>query len=282
MQGGDESLRRQIAALDVTERSDAVDQSVSRRQVQIRLLLAGFTPSEFDLAGPEHVTVTRFEAIFPDERFADAIRTALASQFRLDPRDLDVRVVQPVTPRPHMNGVSLESVSLNPVLPMALPLGRTRIQVEIVAERQSQQQVGVTVEVALYQTAAAAARLIPAGEALTQDNVVSQRIRVVGPTPFASPADVVGRTAARMLRPGEVIRPHDAQSGGQAEESPILIRPAETVRIVARKGRLTVTLSAAEALQSGRLGETIRVRNPDSKRTITARVVGPGELEVSL
>jgi flagella basal body P-ring formation protein FlgA len=43
-----------------------------------------------------------------------------------------------------------------------------------------------------------------------------------------------------------------------------------------------VVLSAAEALQSGRRGDTIRVRNPSSRRVITARVVGPGELQAPL
>ena len=44
-----------------------------------------------------------------------------------------------------------------------------------------------------------------------------------------------------------------------------------------------VTATAAgEALQEGRLGQTIQVQNVDSKKTLLARVVGPGLVEIDL
>jgi flagella basal body P-ring formation protein FlgA len=39
-------------------------------------------------------------------------------------------------------------------------------------------------------------------------------------------------------------------------------------------------LTSAEALQSGNKGESIRVRNRQSGRTFTGRIVGPAELEI--
>jgi flagella basal body P-ring formation protein FlgA len=46
-------------------------------------------------------------------------------------------------------------------------------------------------------------------------------------------------------------------------------------------GGLRVT-AAGEAQQAGRLGQTIPVQNVDSKKTLSARVVGPGAVEIDL
>jgi biotin operon repressor len=62
-------------------------------------------------------------------------------------------------------------------------------------------------------------------------------------------------------------------------DQPLGVRIAP-VRVVARKSGLTVMLSSAEALQSGNKGESIRVRNRQSGRTLTGRIVGPAELEI--
>jgi flagella basal body P-ring formation protein FlgA len=258
-------------------------QTVSSRLVHIRLGLAGFSPSTFELAGADHVTVTRSEATVPDEHYAAAIRTALAERFGLDADDLDVRLVQPPTPRPNLVGVDLQKSSLEPVLPLILPLGRTRIPVAILVGHEVRQQVAAPVEVALYTTATTAATMIGRGETLTPNHVISRRMRVVGPVSCASADQILGRRATRTLRPGETIRPQDVEAlGPDPEEGPVLVKARDNVRVVARKAGLSVTLSAAEALQNGRRGDTIRVRNRNSQNIITGRVVGPGELEVAL
>jgi len=136
----------------------------------------------------------------------------------------------------------------------------------------------VTVDVTEYQHIAVATRLITRGQLLTDGDLKSERRPITGPVQYVSLANAVGREAKRSFRPGEPIRTYDVQD--TREESPILVKYRDTVRLVARKGQLTVTLSAAEALQQGRLGDVVRVRNVVSKRVIVGKVVGPGELEV--
>lgn len=60
-----------------------------------------------------------------------------------------------------------------------------------------------------------------------------------------------------------------------------IVRSGERVTMVVRAGGLNVTASG-EALQPGAAGQTIRVRNVDSQRVLSARVTGPGTVEVEL
>ena len=84
--------------------------------------------------------------------------------------------------------------------------------------------------------------------------------------------DVAGRIAVRTLLPGRAIAPdmvrapHAVEAGG-----------AVTVRLA--EGPLTIEMKAV-ALQDGGLGEAIRVRNPETGRTICAVVREAAMVEV--
>lgn len=69
-----------------------------------------------------------------------------------------------------------------------------------------------------------------------------------------------------------------AAGGTQFASTEVLIRPRQRVLIQVINGGLKVT-AVGEALQSGKLGQTILVQNVDSKQTISARVAGPGVVE---
>jgi len=61
----------------------------------------------------------------------------------------------------------------------------------------------------------------------------------------------------------------------------LLVRPRQRVSMVVRLGAVNVT-AVGEAQQGGALGQTIPVQNVDSKKVVTARVTGPGAVEVEL
>lgn len=64
-----------------------------------------------------------------------------------------------------------------------------------------------------------------------------------------------------------------------AAPAALLVRRGEHVQLSARIGAVTAQVEA-EALQDGRLGETIRVRNLHSGRVQQGRVVRMGQVEV--
>jgi flagella basal body P-ring formation protein FlgA len=84
--------------------------------------------------------------------------------------------------------------------------------------------------------------------------------------------EAVGMTAKRALAPGDLLNRNWLNENR-------LVRNGETVRCLEQSGGIRIT-TLARALQNGKLGDRIRVRNIDSDRTITAVVTGQGEVRV--
>jgi len=84
----------------------------------------------------------------------------------------------------------------------------------------------------------------------------------------------LGRKTTRPLQPDQVLSPTFIR---QAE----VIRRGDQVVISARSGGISVRMPG-EALSDGAVGKQISVRNQRSQRVVRARVVGPGQVEVSM
>ncbi len=83
---------------------------------------------------------------------------------------------------------------------------------------------------------------------------------------------VVGQSARRPLRAGEMLRENDLRA-------PLLVSRNGLVTIVLRNGGMSLS-AQGRALEDGARGETIRVVNVQSKRTIEAQVIGPDAVAV--
>lgn len=90
---------------------------------------------------------------------------------------------------------------------------------------------------------------------------------------FRASAEAVGLVAKRALGIGELL------SRNCVDEAS-LVRSGETVRLLVQSGGVRMSL-LVRALQSGKLGDPIKVRNTDSDRVITAIVTGRGEVRVT-
>jgi flagella basal body P-ring formation protein FlgA len=60
---------------------------------------------------------------------------------------------------------------------------------------------------------------------------------------------------------------------------PALVHRGEAVKLVVRLGPVSVT-ATGEALQDGRAGQSVRVRNVDSKQVVLGRVTERSVVEV--
>ena len=114
-----------------------------------------------------------------------------------------------------------------------------------------------------------ATRSIPAGGIITRDNT---RVTVVsalreGPA-WVSP---YGMACGRAVRAGAVIAPNLLK----AKKPIVVVRRNKSVQMkITMAGFVIVT--AGVALEDGRIGDMIKVRNADSKRIIMARVGSDG------
>ncbi|MGB0499027.1 MAG: flagellar basal body P-ring formation chaperone FlgA [Rubricella sp.] len=96
-----------------------------------------------------------------------------------------------------------------------------------------------------------------------------------GPVPpgAAGMEDVLGQEARRPLYPGRAILSTDVEPAAIVERN-------GTVTILFRHGPLTIQ-SVGIALERGRVGETIRLLNSESRATIHGSVLPDGRVEVT-
>jgi flagella basal body P-ring formation protein FlgA len=134
-------------------------------------------------------------------------------------------------------------------------------------------RVRVTAQIDLQVLALVAARDLPRGHVILEEDL-SQSF-----TPFArakgaltDPAQAAGQTLKTAVRAGSPVRDRDLVRTA-------MVNKGETVTIVAQSGGLKVT-ALGQAREDGALGQTIAVMNQDSKKTISAKVIGPGQVEV--
>jgi flagella basal body P-ring formation protein FlgA len=111
-----------------------------------------------------------------------------------------------------------------------------------------------------------AAQEIRAGSALAAEYVeVEQRTVMSLGDVTSSVAAVVGKSSRRALRRGQVVNP-------RLLIEPVVFPRGAQVNIVASNRGVQVTV-AGEALEAGRRGEIVRVRNQANGNVIRARVV---------
>ena len=121
--------------------------------------------------------------------------------------------------------------------------------------------------------AVVAARPVERGKVLDRDDVTVQSVRILRSTPLASAVeDVLGTVARRNLSAGEPIALNLFSS------APIIQR-GDPVIISVRKAGFRIEVRG-EALDAGCEGESIRVRNLQSRKVIQAVAVAPGRAEV--
>ncbi len=178
---------------------------------------------------------------------------------RLDPRLRLTRCDQPLQS-------SLENSSQ--------PLGRVTLRVR--CEGSSPWSVFVPAHVSIYRHIVVSARplqrnsLLQAADlALAEHDISSLRQGYL-----LDPAEAIGAQTTRAFPAGQPVTPAQLKI-------PPAIRRGDKVVISARSAVVNVRM-AGEALGDGNIGEQIRVRNTRSQRTVFARVVAPGQVEVDL
>ncbi|ACI97668.1 flagellar basal body P-ring formation chaperone FlgA [Rhodospirillum centenum] len=117
-------------------------------------------------------------------------------------------------------------------------------------------------------------RLTP-GEIIQPGDLASLPVRAdqVSARAVVAPTDLIGKQVRRALVPGRLV-----QSGSVGE--PVVVERSKPVTLEFRSGALLLT-ARGRALESGGVGDVVRVINLDSNRTITGVVSGPGVVSAS-
>lgn len=156
----------------------------------------------------------------------------------------------------------------------AQPVGRTTVRVSCTGT--APWSVFVPAQVHLFR------EVIVARRPLARDTIVEQAdvtlaerdVSLLNQGYLTAFDQVLGNKVSRSTLPDQVIPPTYISA---AE----VVRKGDQVVISAKNSTINVRMPG-EALSDGALGTQIRIKNQRSGRTIKARVIGPGQVEVAM
>jgi flagella basal body P-ring formation protein FlgA len=178
--------------------------------------------------------------------------------------DVDVRLTSTVPPSWHGD---LTSVAIDPAARLGAPLFVTFLSGPGASLR-------VSADIRITADYVRASHALLAGQVVTAGDVTAVR-DVVPAMPLRhlpTAGEVIGAKTIRRMAAGEIIQ------AGFVATPPVVIM-GEPVTAIARIGDLEVAARFIAA-DSGRIGDVIRIVNPDTKRSLRARVIKAGTVEV--
>lgn len=224
----------------------------------------------------------------PDQLVEDAI-VAAAQKVVLDQlpwpaEDVSFRLAQPLSRDAKLFNNGEKYTCVAELRTNGPPVGRVNVDVTVKSDRQAPLEIPVSLDVRHFETVVATARPIARGRTIQKEDLYLHRWDVTSATDYSTQVDqLIGRTALRTLSAAQIIRDQDLDKGTAAPangDRSVQIKRSDRVKILARLGQLAVTVNG-EAMQDGRLGDTIRVRNTESKSIVQGKVISPDEVEIT-
>ena len=234
-----------------------------------RLGASGIAASDVLVSGADKVVVRRKEATWPAADLVKEAEACLAKN-RPSPEGSAWRVIRPPQP---VVGPSGREMRLEARLVPQDVTGEAKVEVAVMVDGRREAVQTVLFRLSYVQREAVAARDIPAGAVMTGENVTIRTVPSDSPPPvdWAPP---LGQVATQTIRQGAVIRPSQARAPGAA----VAVRRGEAVILRIRGAGFLLT-GLGQALEDGRPGSLIKVRNTDSSRVVMAKVAADGTVE---
>ncbi len=293
LRGGSASDRNAIGNLDLVLLNDATPETaISRRLIQVRLLVARMDADAATFTGAEEVRVflpvivQATATANPPPPTANLVTDSLIEE-RLEQfcsrslgqeiEDVDVHLTQPIAAqalRGLEGDIEFQIVPSQNIVP-----GSNTASIQFWQNGELIKTTTTRFDVVVNQSVLVLNRFIPLGTAITSDMVTEQR-RPVSVTGLLSHSqDVVGTEAMRDLTAGTVLSSNMVRIARNSRPQPV-IKTRDLVMVTYSRSGLSLTMPDAVAMQDGQVGDSIRVMNPNSRIIFAAFVVGPGRVEI--
>ncbi len=244
---------------------------VSIDYVRIRLRQAGVDTDALIYKGPQDVRISRRAATLPVRRIQRAVETAIRTRMPWKNEDVGIsRITFDET-------IVLSTGKLSyRIVPNRNEdyLGRTMLALHLFVDGEPVRKLWVNATISVMADVVTVNRPLGKHQHIElSDLSVERRDLASLPSDTVSRIeDALGNRTTRMIYPNTVL-----QSSMIA--LPPLVKRGDIVKIVANSGPMTISVTGM-VKQQGRKGEMVRVVNTDSKRIVTARVIGPGAVAV--
>jgi flagella basal body P-ring formation protein FlgA len=203
----------------------------------------------------------------------EAVRVELARAFA--GREASFTLAESITPVKVPRGEGAARLLVRP-LPAVGASGSLRVPVEVLVDGTRYRTVHTSWRIELWETRPVLTRAVRAGEALDPGLFARARVPVVASAAGEAldPRQVLGAVARRDLRPGEAVTSHDVHR-------PPAIQAGATLSLRIKKGAVEARVSAV-ALETGSVGDRIRVKTADGRQELVATIVGQDQCSITL
>ncbi len=156
------------------------------------------------------------------------------------------------------------------------PRGMVPVRLEIYDQEKPPKSMIFSIEVKIYDEVVVSAKKLGRNEEVTPDELSVEYREVTNFTDkyFVSKEQMEGKRAKNTISKGRIL-------GSALVEDVPLVKYGDKVRIVAKIGGIEV-YTFGTANQDGGLGEEIKIKNMDSRKVISARVIDSRTVDIDL
>lgn len=243
---------------------------LDKTMILSRLACNGISTSKLTITGSEKITVKQQNRTISSSEFV-----SLANSFlEKNPPGSSACKWNPIRkPKDFVLPAESKDIKLSPRLVQTGVKNQARVEIAVLSENSKigVRQVTFTM---LYERHQAVTKVdIPAGSIIGSDNIKIEKTQSSDPEP-AGYKPPYGLVVRHRLPAGTVLAPNMLKH----LEAPVILKRNQNVIIrIERPGFLITAMGIA--MQDGRAGDYIKVRNNDSQRIILARIKEDGTVE---
>lgn len=267
-----------FSSIHPTSYSRSQQESIAPLPVHPRQTSSGFA-GHSQVAGEE---LKRQQS--PEDAIYAAAKKVILDNLPWNEEDVSFRLVQAVSRDAKQGESGEELICTARLRSPGPPIGRVNVDVTMKSGNRPPVDIPVSFDVRHHDTVISAVRPIPRGRRIEKDDVYQHRSDVTDAMHyFTQPDQIVGRVSGRSIPAAQIMKEQDLErpsTNPVGTERPAAVKKGSRVKLTAKIGDLNLTV-ACDALQDGKIGETIRVQNVESKSVVQGRVLSAEEVEVS-
>lgn len=254
--------------------------SISSRKVELVKAGSDSIPLPPPLSDGPAYEETATEQDSLETLIVEAAKNCVMEKLPWPAESIEIKLSQPLL-LGIRHGRSAEDYSFSGDLRTGGPaVGRVHVRVTGEAPGKPMFEVPVVLDVRRFDQVVVANKALERGRVITEDDLFVDRQNVTDLAEYSStPEELIGMKLKRPIRALMPVRKCDVEVE-KAAQNAILVRRKEQVHMVARIAGANIS-AVGEALQEGRLGETIRLRNVESNITVRGRVTAANEVEIT-
>ncbi len=246
---------------------------LDRATILSRLASYGISGEKVRLTGADVVAVRRFHKTLSSEEFIEVGRTFIRQH---PPAPLIAEMIPSVKPKDLVLSNDVQDLQVTPRFSKSQTYGHIGVQLVVTADGKEVGTRDILFRLKYRSRRALTAREVVEGTALSPEDVKIEVVASDRPEP-AGWAPPYGLVVLRTVPENTELRTEMLS----VAQMPVAVRRNGSVVIRIEQPGLTIT-ALGVALQEGRIGECVKVRNTDSSRVIVCKVNADGTVEPML